>query len=65
MYIYNLKTHTLHIEGYCRCTFKGMHYGDNYKRFYTEDDAIAYDGRSVSMCKNCQKKRDRLVMDQK
>ena len=61
-YVYNLKTHTLHIEGYCPHTFEGMHLGNDYKSFFTEDEAISYDGRAVSMCKRCQKKRDQALM---
>ena len=57
-YIYNVNTHTLHIEGFCYHTYVGMHYGDNYKCFATEDDAVAFDRRAVSMCKLCSKKRD-------
>ena len=61
-YIYNIKTHTLHIEGFCTHTFKGMHYGDEYKSFKTEDEAIAFDGRAVGMCKLCQTERDRRIL---
>ena len=64
-YVYNLKTHTLHIEGFCRHTFEGMHYGNDYKCFDTEDAAIGYDKRAVSMCKLCQKKRDDLIKNLK
>lgn len=55
-YRYNKKTHTLHIYGYCP-------YSDNpgYMKFKTEDEALAFDGRAVSMCKNCQRKRDKEV----
>lgn len=62
-YIYNMKTHTLHIEGFCRHTFKGMHYGETYKAFKTEDEAIAFDGRAVSMCKLCLAKRDKKILN--
>ena len=62
-YIYNIKTHTLHIEGFCRHTFEGMHYGETYKVFKTEDEAIAFDGRAVSMCKLCQAKRDKKILN--
>lgn len=61
IYIYNIKTHTLHIEGFC-------HYSNSppddihYKSFRTEDEAIAFDGRAVSMCKLCQAKRDHLLI---
>lgn len=64
-YIYNMKTHTLHIEGFCAHTFKGMHYGKIYKIFKTEDEAIAFDGRAVSMCKLCQAKRDKKILNSK
>lgn len=61
LYVYNIKTHTLHIEGLCRHTFKGMHYGNDYKCFSSEDEAVAFDGRAVSMCKICLKKRDKII----
>ncbi len=61
MYIYNLKKHTLHIEGFCPQTFVGMHLGDDYKCFSTEDEALAFDGRAVGMCKNCLREREKLV----
>lgn len=64
-YIYNTKTHTLHIEGFCHCTFEGMSYGSEYKCFSTENDAVTFDGRTVSMCKLCMKKRDKIVKLQK
>ena len=63
MYIYNLKTHTLHIEGFCSQTFAGMHLGDDHKRFSTEDEALAFDGRGVGMCKNCQRKREEVIFN--
>jgi len=62
VYIYNLKTHTLHIEGFCSQTFAGMHLGDEHKRFSTEDEALAFDGRAVGMCKNCLQEREKLVI---
>lgn len=62
-YIYNVSTHILHIEGLCSQTSIGMHYGENYKCFESEDEALAFDGRAVSMCKNCQQKRDLLLKE--
>ena len=53
-FLYNAKAHTLHIKGYCRFT-KGH---TDYLPFSTEDEALAYDGRAVGMCKLCSKKRD-------
>ena len=63
MYIYNLNTHTLHIEGFCPQTFAGMHLGKEHKSFITEDEAIAFDGRAVGMCKNCQRKREEIIFN--
>jgi len=64
-YIYNLKSHTLHIEGFCSHTFKGMNYGNDYKCFGSEDEALSFDGRTVGMCKLCMKKRDDIIKMQK
>lgn len=64
-YIYNVKTHTLHIEGFCYLTFAGKFYGTDYKCFKNEDDVLAFDGRSVSMCKLCMKKRDKMIKNYK
>lgn len=52
-YFYNARTHRLHICGYCKES-KLLPY--NTKFFDTYDEALAYDGRAVSLCKNCQKK---------
>ena len=54
-YLYNTKTGKLHIQGYC-CHTKGIH--TEYKKFNTEKDALAYDGRAVSLCKICEKQRE-------
>ena len=64
-YIYNTKTHTLHIEGFCHNTFEGMHYSENFKCFASEDEVMAFDGRSVSMCKLCSKKRESIIKSKK
>jgi len=53
-FLYNAKTRTLHIKGYCPHT-KGINTG--FIQFQTEDEALAYDGRAVGMCKICQRKR--------
>lgn len=55
MYIYNTRTYKLHIEGYC------VHSKNRYnmKRFSSEDEALAFDGKAVSMCKICQRKKDK------
>lgn len=54
-YIYNLNTHCLHIEGFCPHS-----HPTNGKRFDTEKEALAFDGRAVGVCKICQKKREKL-----
>lgn len=61
-YVYNLKRHTLHIEGYCHNAREGMSYDKTlYKCFSTENEALAYGGRSVGMCKLCLCKREKLL----
>lgn len=54
-FLYNPKTHTLHIKDYCQHA-KGLR--PEYIPFDSEDKALAYDGRAVGMCKLCQKKRE-------
>ena len=53
-YVYNIKTNKLHIQGYCHHS-KATSY---VKTFNTEKEALAFDGRAVSMCKICQRKKD-------
>ena len=60
-YIYNKGTHTLHIEGYCRHAPKDVAERCGYLRFNTEDEAVAYDRRSVSMCRICMRKREQIL----
>ena len=55
VFLYNTTTHRLHIKGYCPHT-KGSNTG--FLEFKSEDDALAYDGRAVGMCKICQRKRE-------
>ena len=52
-YFYNSKTHRLHILGYCRESNKKPY---DVRYFDTYDEALAYDGRAVGLCKLCQKK---------
>lgn len=54
-FLYNPKTHTLHIKGLCQHS-KGK--CPEYIPFDSEDAALAYDGRAVGMCKICQRKRE-------
>lgn len=57
-YLYNPKRHTLHIKGYCMHTKGGC---SDYIPFDSEDEALAYDGRSVGMCKSCLKEREKRM----
>lgn len=57
-FMYNEKTHRLHIRGYCMHT-RGTCTG--FRSFDSEDEALAYDGRAVGMCKICQKERERRL----
>jgi len=58
MYLYNTNTDKLHIKGYCQHASERL---PNYISFCSEDEALAYGGRSVSFCKSCQKKRDKMM----
>jgi hypothetical protein len=41
-----------------------MHYDENtHKRFASENEAVEYDKRSVSMCKLCLRKREILIKE--
>lgn len=62
-YVYNTKSHTLHIEGFCCHTSPNRVYGADYKLFKKEDEAIAFDGRAVGMCKLCQRRRDKMLKE--
>ena len=55
-YLYNKKNHTIHIRGFCQYS-KGK---TDYIPFESEDEVKAYDGRA-SMCKLCQKERDKKL----
>ena len=56
-YFYNTKTHRLHIYGYCRES-KSLPFNTMF--FDTYDEALAYDGRAVGLCKNCQRKENNM-----
>lgn len=55
-YVYNEKTHCLHIAGYCR---HSRTLPDHVKFFNTYDAALAYDGRAVGLCKLCARAEER------
>lgn len=54
-YFYNERTHKLHIYGFCRVSNS---LPDHTHFFSSYDEALAYDGRAVGLCKNCQKKEN-------
>ena len=55
-YFYNTKTHCLHIKDCCRFS-KSLPYSTVF--FDTYDEALAYDGQSVGLCKICKEKEDK------
>ena len=61
-FLYNAKRNKLHIKGYCQHT-SGL--CADYISFDTENEAMAFDGRAVSMCKLCQKKREQIMKEKK
>lgn len=54
-YFYNTKTHRLHIKGLCK---ESNNLPYNVKFFDSENEALAFDGRSVGMCKICLKAKE-------
>lgn len=55
-YFYNAKTHRLHIKGYCRFS-NSLPYNTVF--FDTYDEALAYEGQSVGLCKLCKNKENK------
>lgn len=56
-YFYNENTHRLHIKGLCKES-KLLPY---HVRFFSSyDEALAFDGRAVGLCKICGKKSEQL-----
>ena len=53
-FLYNENTDKLHIKGGCYHSKSEA----GFKVFHSEQEALAYDGRAVSMCKICQKRRE-------
>ena len=62
-FLYNPRRHTLHVKGYCIQTQNG--YPDYYISFDTENEALAYDGRSVGWCKICLRKKEQKMEENK
>lgn len=62
-YVYNEKTGTLHIRGFCPYTKDSMPY--RCKVFATYDDAAKYGGNSVRLCRRCQAKFEKMRKETK
>ena len=56
-YFYNEITHRLHIKGYCKES-KILPY--HVRWFDTYDEALAFDGRCVGLCRSCAKHENKL-----
>lgn len=56
-YFYNENTHRLHIKGLCKES-KILPY--HVKFFSSYDEALAFDGQAVGLCKICGKKSEQL-----
>ena len=56
-YYYNERTHRLHIKGYCKES-KILPY--HVRWFDTYDEALAFDGRCVGLCRSCAKHENKL-----
>lgn len=66
MYLYNTKTGTLHIIGYCTHS-KGKQ-DNEHLHFNRQEDAERFAGRTgskINMCKICKKKRDEVLKGEK
>lgn len=60
MYIYNVNTGTLHIEGYCQYAKAPF---SSSKSFDTEKAARDFAGEKIQMCKVCQEKREKIMKE--
>lgn len=59
-YLYNEKTGTLHILGYCSYVKYGL---VQLKSFDTEQEAYAYAGKNIKPCKSCEREKEaRLIL---
>ena len=57
-YWINIRTNRLHIDGFCS---QSKIKPSETKQFKSESDALMYSGGHLLMCKNCQKKRDKMI----
>lgn len=58
LYLYNEPGNTLHIKDFC-----AKANGPDLIPFDSEDEALAYAGRRMGMCKNCMDKRDEILLE--
>lgn len=62
IYIYNVQTSKIHIKDYCgHCDADENNPNSKYKFFPSEAAVYKEYGNSVSMCKHCSKKRDKVL----
>lgn len=61
-YLYNKKTHTLHIAGLC-ARQSNPNCNSDWLGFSSEQQAYALDGNAVHMCMLCQKSREKLIKE--
>lgn len=60
LYTYNPKTHTLHVSGYCANSTS-----PDYEQFPSEESAVAAHAGQVLFCKNCKRKVESLIRQDK
>ena len=58
MYFVNKSTNKMHIRGFCRHSKLPP---DKLEFFDTENEALAFGGRAIGMCKLCMKERERRM----
>lgn len=59
-YFVNTSTNKMHIRGFC---YHSKLPPDNLAFFDTEDEALAFGGRAIGMCKLCMKERERRMRE--
>ena len=56
LYLLNKSSHTLHIKSFCKDAVD-----INCISFDTENNAVKYAGRTLRMCENCIKEREKIL----
>ena len=63
-YMYNPRTATLHIVGYCHIS-RVRHPFADYKYFDTEKKAHEYAGEHIKPCKLCESEKEKRLNERK